>query len=161
MITEFSIFNTKVLKIVRFGFSWEIEDYRKKWAETYLTLESRRMLETHRKLDFFGNLIEYWYNLRDQWVTLNRRDFTIFNTKVLKIGGFGISGFTNKSWRRWLDLDLEKSRDPTPSRLISIEIKLNTRFMDLVIFNTKVLKIYDFEFLEKSKIIERNELKHI
>jgi len=30
---------------------------------------SRRSCFGPKQLDFFGNLIEDWYNLRDQWVT--------------------------------------------------------------------------------------------
>ena len=41
-----------------------------------------------QELDFLGNLIEVSVNLRDQWVTHFGENFTIFNTKVLKIEEF-------------------------------------------------------------------------
>ena len=83
-ILKISIFNTKVLKIYDFRFP-EKSKITERITEM-LFLEPLRFR-------FRRNLIEDWCNLRDQWVTQMSWDFTIFNTKVLKIIHFRFLDF--------------------------------------------------------------------
>jgi hypothetical protein len=81
---DLTIFNTKVLKIYDFRFP-EKSKITERITEM-LFLEPLRFR-------FRRNLIEDWCNLRDQWVTQMSWDFTIFNTKVLKIIHFRFLDF--------------------------------------------------------------------
>ena len=90
--------------------------------------------------------------MRDQWVTQIETKITDFNTKVLK---------SDKS--RNLDLlmiteGMRCNRRLQPNleiswKLISIDNKGNLENRDLMIFNTKVLKINVFGFLETFRFL--------
>ena len=60
-----------------------LKEFNRRWDEDKIKILSEIHLNP-KVLDFLRNLIEYWCNLRDQWVTQISEKFEDFNTKVLK-----------------------------------------------------------------------------